>query len=200
MRDKRKAVAIVDGRTSRTYEDLLDLSSELARTLLRQCNANDMKDQCVAFLCPPSFDFVVMQWAVWRAGGVGVPMCTDHSVPELAYVLEDAKCDVALVHADYADILREAAKGLSCDVRKVDVFDVEERKDREDDLPPDVHEDRRAMMIYTSGTTGAPKGVVSTHGSLRAQITSLVDAWGWQRTDRILNVLPLHHVHGVVNM
>ena len=61
-------------------------------------------------------------------------------------------------------------------------------------------EDRGALMIYTSGTTGKPKGVLSTHTGLEAQITSLVNAWGWSENDRILNVLPLHHVHGVVNV
>jgi long-subunit acyl-CoA synthetase (AMP-forming) len=65
---------------------------------------------------------------------------------------------------------------------------------------PAVAEDRRAMMVYTSGTTGKPKGVVVTHAALRAQITSLIEAWGWTGDDRILLVLPLHHVHGIVNV
>ena len=42
--------------------------------------------------------------------------------------------------------------------------------------------------------------MLSTHTGLEAQITSLVNAWGWSENDRILNVLPLHHVHGVVNV
>ena len=58
---------------------------------------------------------------------------------------------------------------------------------------------RRAMILYTSGTTGKPKGVVSTHANLEAQINALVEAWGWSQDDRILHVLPLHHVHGIVN-
>jgi len=65
---------------------------------------------------------------------------------------------------------------------------------------PDVPDDRRAMILYTSGTTGKPKGVVTTHGGLRAQVTSLVTAWEWSADDRILLVLPLHHVHGIVNV
>jgi malonyl-CoA/methylmalonyl-CoA synthetase len=55
------------------------------------------------------------------------------------------------------------------------------------------------MIIYTSGTTGRPKGVVSTHQIIGAQISSLVSAWGWSPFDRLLLVLPLHHVHGIIN-
>jgi malonyl-CoA/methylmalonyl-CoA synthetase len=55
-------------------------------------------------------------------------------------------------------------------------------------------------MVYTSGTTGRPKGVVHTHSTLAAQVRGLVEAWAWSADDRILLVLPLHHVHGIVNV
>src|SRR5262249_52686375 len=64
--------------------------------------------------------------------------------------------------------------------------------------PPDPF--RHATIVYTSGTTGKPKGVVSTHGNLAAQIASLVDAWGWTEDDVALLVLPLHHIHGMVTV
>ena len=54
--------------------------------------------------------------------------------------------------------------------------------------------------MYTSGTTALPKGVVSTHANLEAQITTLVSAWKWQASDRIPLFLPLHHIHGLVNV
>ena len=56
------------------------------------------------------------------------------------------------------------------------------------------------MIIYTSGTTNRPKGVVSLHTTIQAQMTSLVEAWGWTADDHILHVLPLHHIHGIVNV
>ena len=59
---------------------------------------------------------------------------------------------------------------------------------------------RRALMLYTSGTTGKPKGVVTTHGNVAAQIQMLIDAWEWTAEDRALLVLPLHHVHGFINV
>ena len=64
---------------------------------------------------------------------------------------------------------------------------------------PHLGSNRRAMIIYTSGTTGRPKGVVTTHQIIGAQIASLVSAWGWTPADRLLLVLPLHHVHGIIN-
>lgn len=55
------------------------------------------------------------------------------------------------------------------------------------------------MILYTSGTTSKPKGVVTTHANIQAQVESLISAWGWTADDHILHVLPLHHLHGILN-
>ena len=52
-------------------------------------------------------------------------------------------------------------------------------------------------IVYTSGTTGRPKGAVHTHASLLAGASSVLTAWGWERTDRLILCLPLFHVHGL---
>ncbi len=59
---------------------------------------------------------------------------------------------------------------------------------------------RRAMILYTSGTTSKPKGVVTTHANIQAQIESLVQAWEWEAADHIPLFLPLHHIHGIINI
>jgi malonyl-CoA/methylmalonyl-CoA synthetase len=41
--------------------------------------------------------------------------------------------------------------------------------------------------------------VVTTHANIGAQVAALVDAWEWRPSDRLLLVLPLHHVHGIIN-
>jgi malonyl-CoA/methylmalonyl-CoA synthetase len=56
------------------------------------------------------------------------------------------------------------------------------------------------MILYTSGTTNKPKGVLTTHANIEAQIESLVEAWKWKASDRIPLFLPLHHIHGIINV
>ncbi|KDO24850.1 hypothetical protein SPRG_09682 [Saprolegnia parasitica CBS 223.65] len=55
------------------------------------------------------------------------------------------------------------------------------------------------MLLYTSGTTGAPKGVLTTHATLHAQVSDLMTSWALSPTDRVLHFLPLHHIHGIMN-
>ena len=46
---------------------------------------------------------------------------------------------------------------------------------------------------------GLFQGVVHTHGSLFSNIDMMRVAWGMTQNDTLLHVLPLHHVHGIVN-
>jgi malonyl-CoA/methylmalonyl-CoA synthetase len=65
---------------------------------------------------------------------------------------------------------------------------------------PEIDLSRRAMILFTSGTTNKPKGVVTTHKNIEAQIKTLVDFWQWQKDDVIPLFLPMHHVHGIINV
>jgi len=189
---ERTAITAAEGTFS--YRDLLDASARVAAFLLGP--RDDLREARVAFLASPGFHYVATQWGIWRAGGVAVPLATSHPPPELEYVIRDADAAVVVADAELAPRLDAVpAASMVRRLRTVGALAAEPRSSL-----PDVPDDRRAMILYTSGTTGKPKGVVTRHGSLRAQVTSLVTAWEWRADDRILLVLPLHHVHGIVNV
>jgi malonyl-CoA/methylmalonyl-CoA synthetase len=188
----RTALATPEGTFS--YADLLEASERVAAALLD--GAADLREARVAFLTQPGWEYVAVQWGVWRAGGIAVPLAVSHPAAELEYVVQDADADLVVADAAFAELLRPIAERNGR--RFLAAGDA--LAPRAAGPLPRVDEARRAMMVYTSGTTGRPKGVVTTHRALRAQIESLVEAWEWSADDRILLVLPLHHVHGIVNV
>jgi malonyl-CoA/methylmalonyl-CoA synthetase len=192
-RSHPNAAAIADAAGEHTYAALLDASARVAAALLG--GAGDLAEARVCFLVPPSFEYAAVQWGVWRAGGIAVPLAVSHPPAELEYAIGDADAAVVVATAQFAEVLRPLAEAHGARFITTDQALAAERGDL-----PTVDEQRRAMMLYTSGTTGRPKGVVWTHANFRAQVEMLTQAWGWRADDRTLLVLPLHHVHGIVNV
>jgi len=192
-RDHGDRSALVDAAGEWSYADLLGVSARVAGALLGE--RTDLEGDRVAFLVSPGFEYTAVQWGIWRAGGIAVPLALSHPAGELAYTVSDADAGTVVAHPDLA----ERVEGIAREQGRRFLPTTEALAATPTDLP-EVAEERPAMMVYTSGTTGRPKGVVTTHAGLRAQVESLVEAWGWRQDDRILLVLPLHHVHGIVNV
>ena len=184
--------AIKSNGQSYLYQDLLAASESIAVQLLK--GREDLNEARIAFLVTPGLDYVKLQWGIWRAGGIAVPLCTKHPLPSIQYVLEDTQAESIIYAPEFTSLLSPLF-----DSDQHQFIPIEDFSDQKGDLP-DISIDRRAMILYTSGTTGKPKGVVSTHQNIEYQITSLTTSWEWQPDDHILNVLPLHHVHGIVNV
>jgi len=186
-------LGLVDAAGTHSYDDLLEASARVAAALL--ADRNDLEEARVAYFVPPSFDHIAVQWGIWRAGGIAVPLALSHPRAELDYVIRDAEASIVLADPGSAPIIAPLAS--SAGTRFLLTSEALGATPRS---LPAVAPKRRAMMVYTSGTTGKPKGVVTTHENLEAQITALIQAWEWTADDRILLVLPLHHVHGIVNV
>ena len=55
-----------------------------------------------------------------------------------------------------------------------------------------------AVLVLTSGTTSTPKAVALSHSALLAQLEIFRQVYGFDAETRLLNVLPLHHVDGLI--
>jgi len=185
-------IAIISGEMSFNYRTLLTHSRTVSCHLL--AGKKDLRGSRVAFMVNPGFDYVKIQWGIWAAGGIAVPLNPGNPFPAVKYVLDDSQTTIIVVSPEYHSLFANYVQKS-----KIELITTREFIEKEGSLP-DVNNDREAMILYTSGTTGSPKGVVTTHANIQAQITALVEAWEWTSKDHILNVLPLHHVHGIINV
>ncbi|MEZ4994429.1 MAG: acyl-CoA synthetase [Saprospiraceae bacterium] len=187
--------AVIDTTGSYTYEQLLGSAQAFAHYLLQ--NEPDLKETRVAYMISSGFDYVRVQWGIWLAGGIAVPLCTDHPLPALQYTLSDAQVEIVVTTEEYTGTIRPLAESLN--IRFLQLEEMPKRIAMKQPLP-ELQADRKAMILYTSGTTNQPKGVVSTLNNIRSQVGVLQHFWEWTDNDHILCVLPLHHTHGIINV
>ena len=188
--------AIIHDGVIYKYAQLIASTEKFSGILLN--NTPDLNEARVAFMVSPGFDYVKTLWAIWIAGGVAVPLCITHPLPSLEYVLDDTQSSILVVSKEFKEVVAPYLQKST-----ISVIVIEEINDQQFAFPellPSIDKQRNALILYTSGTTNKPKGVVTTHINIEAQISTLINAWAWSSNDRITCVLPLHHVHGIINV
>ena len=193
VRNYGEKVAISNTSSQFTYKQLLTDSAALASTLLG--DEVDLDEARIAFLAPGGPEYATIQWGIWRAGGVATPLCLSAAEPEFEYSLTDSEASRVIATREQATKVASV-----CERLEIPLLVLEDLQLVSDKALPMLESSRRAMILYTSGTTSKPKGAVTTHGNIQAQIESLIEAWEWQASDRIPLFLPLHHVHGIINV
>ena len=193
LNSKSDKIALIEDSMSHTYSQVNERINLFAAGVLGE--EEDLKEERIAFFLPASLDYVTAMHGVWRAGGIAVPLNVASAVSELDHYLTCANVTRMVAGLQYHDSLRDLCNSLEIELLSVDdVLATTAKK------LPVIAPERRAMMLFTSGTTNKPKGVVSTHKTISAQITTLIEAWEWSDQDVIPLFLPLHHIHGIINI
>ncbi|WP_327147783.1 non-ribosomal peptide synthetase [Nocardia sp. NBC_01329] len=156
------ATVLADGTQRYTGGELGDRVHRLVR-YLRDRGVTPGAPVGVAL--PRCADLVVALLAVWRAGGMYLPLDPEHPVPRLQAVIDDARPILVLTDSALAEVL---------DCRAVDLGSEPVRTALREypGTPPvaaetgELRGDHPAYALYTSGSTGTPKGVVIDHAAL----------------------------------
>ena len=162
----------------------------------------------VAIMSRTRYEWTVVDFAVWAAGGVGVPVYETSSADQVHWILYDSAVRAVVVetpaHAAVVAGVRDDLTDLT-DVWTIDdggltalttagagVDDAEIQRRTDGTRAADL-----ATIIYTSGTTGRPKGVELTHGNFVHLALNGVAVFGEVCAtpgSRTLLFLPLAHV------
>src|SRR5438477_9324653 len=159
------SVGVVDADGARTSYGALTRGAAGAGRALRARGLS--AGGAVVFLVEPGALFVETLLAIWRAGGIAVPLSPHHTAPELTYVVENAAPMVLVASRALGARLEGIVPpltGQACLTAEA-LMSFPVGGDGLPSLPPAGDD---ALMLYTSGTTGRPKGVRLTHAALAA--------------------------------
>ncbi|WP_082175630.1 amino acid adenylation domain-containing protein [Archangium gephyra] len=157
------APAVTYGQHSLTYRQLDERSNQLARHL----RAQGVGPEVLVGLCVErSVDLVVGILGILKAGGAYLPLDSSYPSERLAFMLEDARVSVLLVHQDKLQRL----PAFSGPVVRLDSASDQEaiRRQSSEPLPSAASPENLAYVIYTSGSTGRPKGSAIFHRGICA--------------------------------
>jgi fatty-acyl-CoA synthase len=130
------------------------------------------------------------------------------AVPEIAYVLNDAGCEIIFVGKDFYETIEKVL--LECPKLKAVIAmdgghelwsDYEGWRDAQPNKDPmlPIAPDDDVIQLYTSGTTGHPKGVQLTNANYLSIFKCLGDMplGNYEPDDNVLIAMPFFHVAGV---
>lgn len=139
--------------------------------------------------------------AIFACNAIAVPLAISFPAFELRHVLNISQTGVLLSSTKFAvkarEVMSEGLDSLPSLYEVETLLDGSEKVAASDSKVPCTL--NAGMMLFTSGTTAKPKGVMLSDATLAAQAQSLLTAWSYSPSDRLLHVLPLHHIHGTVN-
>jgi len=194
-------VALCVDSDSLSYAQLRTQLEKFAKNLL-QGGKTSLNGERIALILPAGFDYTVALLGTWLAGGVAVPINVNTPANEIKYALTTAKVTRLFTDREHQDISASVCSelGINCLRCAADQTTKTEKARNTDPTLPLPNPATRALLLFTSGTTNKPKGVVTTHKNLSAQVNTLLEAWQWRIDDVIPLFLPMHHVHGIINV
>jgi long-chain acyl-CoA synthetase len=171
------------------------------------------KGDRIAIVSENRWEWAVTDFATLAIGAADVPIYPTLTGEQVAAMIADAGCRIAVVSTRLQFDKLNAVRGLT-QLERIVMMDPgapegaipfsetvagadargSERDPVFDALARSVEPKDLATVIYTSGTTGEPKGVMLTHGNIAANQNHASVDFEFDSTDALISFLPLSHV------
>ena len=172
-----RALAVVAGTDSLTYQELNSRANQLAH-YLQKCGVGP--EEVVGLRLERSLDFVVAALGVLKAGGAYLPFDATTPATRVASLLANSQASVLITTRTMADQLPAGSwRVLTVDADWTAVAQYPSHSPVVELRPENL-----AYVIYTSGSSGEPKGVEITHRSLSNLVSWHQGAFGVTPADR----------------
>ena len=153
----------------------------------------------VAIFFENRFEWVYAFYSAWLKNATVVPIDFMSSAEDVNFILNDCKPEVIIFSNHTAEVCNKACNGLSYQIDKLNVDDISLIEFSGEVVFPKPDISKTAVIIYTSGTTGSPKGVMLSFDNLLVNIEAVTeDVVVYEPSDRVLVLLPLHHIFPLV--
>lgn len=171
------------------------------------------KGDRIALLAENRWEWAVTDFASLAIGAVDVPIYPTLTAEQIAVLLADSGCRIAVVSTrkqyEKVEAIRDRtqiehivlmddegtpdAVPFSSLVKDADARG-KERDPAFDRRGYEIQPHDLATIIYTSGTTGEPKGVMLSHGNIASNASHSTDNFGFDDFDSWISFLPLSHI------
>ena len=201
-------IAAVHAETDRhyTFSELARESTCLAAGLIEfGIHPGDR----VAYRTTNDPDALIVMLAIWKAGGVVVPVPAQAKVGEIRHFITDTGARLFLIHghAGPLDDIKAGIRGTSVEAivgfgdghKDWDVCSWEKLKRGGEVVLPAVDPDQLAIIWHTGGTTGTPKGCYHTHRRFLMGGYAFAEGTGATVGQRWTAAAPIGHALGIIH-
>lgn len=172
----------------------------------------------VIIISETRYEWSLLDFAIWAAGAVSVPVYPSSSLSQVRWMTEDSGAVLAITESkDHTELVQHllvdasgnpVLSGSTSKLRRileinssaVDTLKFEGRSLKDEEVQARIaatSSDDLASLVYTSGTTGKPKGCILTHANWLAEarglLTNPIGAIAVPGS-RVLTFLPMAHV------